>query len=119
MNALTRVTVRRLVTVVLTSIVSIGSALAQQPTQAQIGAIRQACRGDYQTYCASVPTGGPEALACLKENAQSLSAGCRRAVAATAGSTPSAPGQRPAPAAGPPSPAAPAAPATPAPGPVA
>jgi hypothetical protein len=36
-------------------------ALAQQPTEAQINAIRQACRADYQTYCASVPTGGSAA----------------------------------------------------------
>ena len=35
-----------------------GSSFAQQPTQAQVNAIRQACRADYQTYCASVPTGG-------------------------------------------------------------
>ena len=32
-----------------------GSCYAQQPTQTQVNAIRQACRTDYQTYCASVP----------------------------------------------------------------
>jgi hypothetical protein len=36
-------------------------ALAQQPTSAQAGAIRQACRDDYQAHCASVHTGGSAA----------------------------------------------------------
>jgi hypothetical protein len=73
-----------------------GTAFAQQPTQTQINAIRQACRADYQSYCASVPTGGPAALACLKENAQSLSGPCRRAVGAISGSAPAKQGQAPA-----------------------
>ncbi len=60
-------------------------AAAQQPTQAQIGAIRQSCRSDYQAHCASVPTGGSAALACLQENASSLSPACGRAVAAVNG----------------------------------
>jgi hypothetical protein len=77
-----------------------GSALAQKPTQAQIGAIRQACRSDYQTYCSNVPTGGSAALACLQQNAQSLSAPCQQALAAANGSAPAAEGQKPAPAAG-------------------
>jgi len=59
-----------------------GPALAQQPTQAQANAIRQACRADYQTYCASVPTGGSAALACLQQNAASLSQGCQTALGA-------------------------------------
>jgi hypothetical protein len=75
-----------------------GLAIAQQPTHAQISAIRQGCRADYQTYCASVPTGGSAALACLQQNAQSLSTPCRQAVGAATGSAPSAQTQRPAPA---------------------
>jgi Cysteine rich repeat len=60
---------------------------AQQPTQAQANAIRQSCRSDYQTHCASVPTGGAAALQCLQNNMASLSSACQAAVAATAGGT--------------------------------
>jgi hypothetical protein len=59
------------------------SAGAQQPTQAQANAIRQACRGDYQAHCASVPTGGSAALQCLRDNMTSLSPACQSAVGAT------------------------------------
>ena len=73
-------------------------APAQQPSQAQIGAIRQACPGDYQAYCSSVPTGGPGALNCLKQNMARGTAGCRQALGALSGgaATPTAPppGQR-------------------------
>jgi hypothetical protein len=85
----------------------VGGAPAQQPTQAQVNAIRQACRGDYQTYCASVPAGGSAALACLTQNAQSLSPPCQRAVKAV-GAAPRPHSQAPA-AAAPPT-AEPAAP---------
>ncbi len=60
-------------------------AFAQRPTQAQASAIRSACRGDYPTYCASVPTGGQAALQCLQQNASSLSAGCQQALSALGG----------------------------------
>jgi cysteine rich repeat protein len=92
-------------------------AAARQPTQAQIGAIRSACRGDYQAHCSGVQPGGPEALACLKKNIAALSVNCQKAVAAT-GVTPASKSQAPldkpavaaAPAAAPaaPTPAAPA-----------
>jgi Cysteine rich repeat len=91
-----------------------GTAGAQQPSQAQINAIRQACPADYQAYCANVPTGGQAALGCLKEHVQSLSPGCQQAVSAIGGGAPPAPAQPPAPAAAAPGPApsavAPAAP---------
>jgi hypothetical protein len=80
--------------------------LAQQPTQAQISAIRSACPSDYRAHCASVPTGGRAALECLQKNVAKLSPACQGAVNA-AGGTPSA-----APAAAAPAPAA-AQPATP------
>jgi hypothetical protein len=87
-------------------------APAQQPSQAQIGAIRQACRSDYQTYCARVPAGGAAALDCLKENMANLSAPCRQAVGAVSGGaaagTPTAPATTAAPA-----PAAPMPPMSP------
>jgi hypothetical protein len=75
----------RLVTIAAAVALS-APALAQQPSQAQANAIRQACRADYQAHCMGVPTGGSEALVCLK-NAQGLSAGCRRALDAVGGGT--------------------------------
>jgi cysteine rich repeat protein len=77
-----------------------GAASAQQPTQAQANAIRQSCRADYQAHCASVPTGGQAALACLQQNAASLSPPCQQSLAAIGGG--GAP-SRAAPAAPPPS----------------
>ena len=58
------------------------AALAQQPSQAQINAIRRSCRADYQAHCAGVPTGGRAALQCLQRNAASLSPPCQNSVAA-------------------------------------
>ncbi len=60
-------------------------AAAQQPTQAQANAIKQACRSDYQAHCASVPTGGSASLQCLQQNAASLSAPCQNALSAVSG----------------------------------
>jgi hypothetical protein len=72
---------RMIVSVTASALIALaGPAFAQQPTQAQTNAIRQACRADYQTYCSSVPTGGPAALSCLHQNAASLSPGCQRAL---------------------------------------
>jgi hypothetical protein len=68
-----------------------GPALAEQPSQAQKAAIRQACSADYQAHCASVPTGGAAALSCLQQNMTSLAAPCRQAVAAVGGAAASAP----------------------------
>jgi hypothetical protein len=64
------------------------SAVAQQPTQAQVSAIKQACRSDYQSYCASVPAGGSSALQCLQSNSTSLSAPCQQALGALSGGSP-------------------------------
>jgi hypothetical protein len=68
-----------------------GPAFAQQPSQEQIGAIRGACRADYQARCAGVQPGGPEAFACLKKNIAVLSSGCQKAV----GSVDVGPAQKP------------------------
>jgi hypothetical protein len=65
-------------------------AFAQQPSQAQRDAIRQACPADYQAHCAGVPTGGKAALACLQQHAASLSAACQHAVKAASGGAPKA-----------------------------
>jgi hypothetical protein len=106
------------------------AAVAQQPTQAQISAIRSSCQSDYRAHCAGVPTGGAAALACLRKNVASLSQACQTAVnaagagpsaapaapAASPAAAPSAPGASPAaaPVAPPASPTAPAVSATPA-----
>src|SRR5258705_11990109 len=44
------------------------STPAKKPSDAQIAAIRSACRSDYQKVCAGVPTGGAAALQCLEKN---------------------------------------------------
>jgi hypothetical protein len=63
------------------------TAAAKKPTDAQVSAIRSACRGDYQKVCAGVPTGGAPALQCLEKNKASVSAACGRALAAVSGGT--------------------------------
>ena len=86
-----------------------GTATAQQPSQAQVDAVRSSCRGDYQAHCAGVPTGGAAALQCLQRNLAGLSPACRTAVSATEGAgAPNPPaaasqgGPAPSPAAAPP-----------------
>jgi hypothetical protein len=66
-------------------VLSAGPVLAQQPTQAQASAIRSACRNDYQSVCANVPTGGQAALQCLQQHASQVSAGCQQALAPLSG----------------------------------
>ncbi|SEE45455.1 hypothetical protein SAMN05519104_6164 [Rhizobiales bacterium GAS188] len=102
------------------------AAVAQQPSQAQIGAIRSACPADYRAHCAGVPTGGAAALECLQKNLASLSRACQSAVnsigGAPAAAQPAAaqpsvapqPSSAPAAAAPVPAPAVPPAPAAPA-----
>ena len=61
------------------------ASTAKKPSQAQISAIRSACRGDYPKVCAGVPTGGAPALECLEKNKAKVSAACAKAVAAAGG----------------------------------
>jgi cysteine rich repeat protein len=62
------------------------AATAQaKPSEAQVSAIRSACRSDYQKFCPGVPTGGAPALQCLAKNKARLSAPCGEAVAAAGG----------------------------------
>ncbi|MSQ68959.1 MAG: hypothetical protein EXR83_12385 [Gammaproteobacteria bacterium] len=75
----------RLLAVLVGSACSGATALAQQPTQAQGSAIRQACRADFQSHCTGVPTGGQEALACLVANAATLTPPCQQALQAVSG----------------------------------
>lgn len=67
-----------------------GDALAQQPSQAQLNALRSSCRGDYMAHCSSVPTGGAPALNCLKQHMSALSGGCQAAVNAISPAAPPA-----------------------------
>src|SRR6187200_1923493 len=67
-----------------------GDAPAQQPSQAQLNALRSSCRGDYMAHCSSVPTGGAPALNCLKQHMPALSGGCRSAVSAISPAAPPA-----------------------------
>jgi hypothetical protein len=63
------------------------STTANKPSDAQIAAIRSACRSDYQKTCAGVPTGGAAALNCLEKNKSKLSGNCQQAVNAASGGT--------------------------------
>jgi hypothetical protein len=81
-----------------------GEALAQQPSQAQVNAIRQACRADFKKHCARVsPNNSTRAMACLRQNVASLSSPCQQAMGAAAApnvaaapATPTAPAAPPA-----------------------
>ena len=61
------------------------ASTGKKPSQAQISAIRTACRSDYPKVCAGVPTGGAPALECLEKNKGKVSAACAKAVAAAGG----------------------------------
>jgi hypothetical protein len=58
---------------------------AKKPSDAQIAAIRSACRSDYPKVCAGVPTGGAPALQCLQKNKANVSSPCQQALDAAAG----------------------------------
>ena len=75
---------------IVTEISAGSDAFAQKPSQAQINAMRQSCRGDYMAHCSSVPTGGAPALNCLKQNLANLSTACQTAVKAIAPDSPPA-----------------------------
>lgn len=72
------------------------TAAAKKPTDAQVSAIRSACRSDYPKVCAGVPTGGAPALECLEKNKTKVSAACGKALAAAGGGAAPATGGAPA-----------------------
>jgi hypothetical protein len=113
----------RLVALVAALVGFAGAAWAQRPSEEQIAAVRQACRSDFIAHCAGVPTGGAQALLCLREHLASLSPTCQEAVNAAGSAAPAAPAaEGPAPAAPPaaaPAPAAAPVASTPAPPPAA
>ena len=69
------------------------AAAAQQPSQAQISAIRNACRADFMAHCSGVAPGGRDALACLQKNIAELSPGCQQAVSAVSEAALQKPGE--------------------------
>ncbi len=66
----------------LMSAFSVGNAFA---VNAEKQAVRQACRDDFKTYCAGVQPGGGRIAACLQQNFDKLSPGCRDALKAAKG----------------------------------
>jgi len=68
-----------------TSAPKAASSTTAKPSSAQIAAIRSACRSDYPSVCAGVPTGGAPALQCLEKNKAKVSASCQKALAAVGG----------------------------------
>lgn len=60
------------------------TAPPSMPSPAQQSAIRFSCRSDFMTLCRGVPQGGPEAYACLQNNAPRASQECRTALMAAA-----------------------------------
>jgi hypothetical protein len=68
-----------------TAVPKAATTTAKKPSDAQVAAIRSACRSDYQKVCAGVPTGGSAALQCLEKNKSKVSAPCQQAVGAASG----------------------------------
>lgn len=58
-----------------------GTEPAAAPTPQQMSAIKNTCRRDFQVHCRGVPTGGPEALACLQSHAPKLTPECKTSLA--------------------------------------
>jgi len=57
-------------------------AAPMSPPREQAAMMRRACGGDFREYCRGVGLGGGRALACLADHRESLSPGCREALAA-------------------------------------
>jgi hypothetical protein len=56
-----------------------------KPSNAQVAAIRSACRADYQKVCAGISPGGSAALGCLEKNKARVSSSCQQAFNAAGG----------------------------------
>jgi len=85
MKSCNRILVRLLLATLTCGGAGLAQAQAQQPNQAQLDAIRQNCRSDYQSNCAGVPAGTQASLQCLQQHQAELSPPCKRAVAALQG----------------------------------
>ena len=77
-------------------LLSVTTAQAQQPSQAQRDAVRQSCRSDFIANCSGDTPGGKDALDCLKRNLTNLSSACQAAVSALSPPAAAPQSQRPA-----------------------
>ncbi|MCP4318221.1 MAG: hypothetical protein GY789_19955 [Hyphomicrobiales bacterium] len=77
-----RIFVFAILTATGAALASATTSLAQTPTPAQQQAIKSSCVSDYRANCASVPTGGMDALICLEQHEAKLSPACKSAVEA-------------------------------------
>ncbi len=55
------------------------AAGAAEP-QVSKSALREACKADYQRYCANVPRGNGRIKQCMRDNLKNLSEPCRQAL---------------------------------------
>ncbi len=46
------------------------------------GEVRQACAGDVKVFCSGIKPGGGRLAACMRDNTDKLSQGCRQALSA-------------------------------------
>ena len=66
----------------LALIASSSAVVAQQGAAEITPAQRQACQGDYNSFCEGVRPGGGRIVACLNKNLAKLSPACRAALQA-------------------------------------
>lgn len=78
-----RATARMVAAIVLALAATTGALRAQSLTEAQKSAMKANCRSDFIANCMSTTPGSKEALQCLQSKLDSLSPGCKSAVAAT------------------------------------
>ena len=76
-----RILCRLGVVIVLGTFATVAAAKDQGPNPA----VREACTADFKTLCSDVQPGGGRVVACLKQNADKLSPGCRSAMASAKG----------------------------------
>ena len=64
--------------VMATALAGAAASAADNPNRA---AVRQACQADISSLCAGIQPGGGRIRACLRQNKDKLSQGCRSAIA--------------------------------------
>ncbi len=72
--------IRKLAGIILAA--ALGLSVTATLARAQQSAVREACAADYKALCPNVQRGGGRIVACLKDNADKLSAGCQKALMA-------------------------------------
>lgn len=61
----------------MAAVIGISSAVAQETGKPDFRAFVQACRSDYQRFCAGMQPGNGAILTCLRQHADELSASCK------------------------------------------